>query len=218
MYTYDKYKAKELYQYVRQFIEENAEATGDLHHPYKLGHERYEEFVSECINIMTELKIVWAGKALEWTPRPSCVVLDKDNECIDIPSHGYFIPLDDIKCRADIIQWIDHLIEKAWVDDEIIEDFIKVSCAHIGVGVYPNYKTNGKDNGNKRDTISPSVRYDVMLRDKFRCQLCGRDQTDGIKLHIDHIYPVVLGGESNMVNLRTLCNECNHGKSYKVER
>jgi 5-methylcytosine-specific restriction endonuclease McrA len=37
-----------------------------------------------------------------------------------------------------------------------------------------------------------------------------------IKLHIDHIKPYSLGGETTEDNLRTLCQDCNLGKSkYK---
>lgn len=64
-------------------------------------------------------------------------------------------------------------------------------------------------------TISLSLRYDVLKRDNFTCQICGRTISDGAKLEVDHRVPVAKGGKSTMDNLWTLCFECNRGKSTK---
>ena len=69
----------------------------------------------------------------------------------------------------------------------------------------------------QRTLVTDSLRYDVMRRDGFRCVLCGRDASDGIKLHVDHIVPVSKGGLSTMDNLRTLCEDCNRGKRDKYD-
>lgn len=67
----------------------------------------------------------------------------------------------------------------------------------------------------QRSLMSESLRYDVLKRDGFRCTLCGRTAQDGVKLHVDHIKPIAKGGKTKMSNLRTLCDECNRGKSDK---
>lgn len=69
----------------------------------------------------------------------------------------------------------------------------------------------------ERAKVTPGVRYDVFLRDHFRCVICGSAQSDGVKLHVDHIIPVSKGGTSDMSNLRTLCDRCNMGKRDKME-
>ena len=70
----------------------------------------------------------------------------------------------------------------------------------------------------ERLLMTESLRYDVMKRDGFRCCLCGASaKEDGIKLHVDHIFPVSKGGKTEMNNLRTLCNRCNMGKSNKFD-
>ena len=69
----------------------------------------------------------------------------------------------------------------------------------------------------QRRLMSDSLRYDVMRRDGFRCQICGATQKDGVKLHVDHIFPVSKGGKTEMSNLRTLCERCNMGKRDKIE-
>ena len=69
----------------------------------------------------------------------------------------------------------------------------------------------------QRRLMTDSLRYDVMRRDGFRCQICGAIAADGYKLHVDHIYPVSKGGKTEMSNLRTLCERCNMGKRDKIE-
>ena len=69
----------------------------------------------------------------------------------------------------------------------------------------------------ERSLMSNSLRYDVLCRDNFRCVLCGSEASDGVKLEVDHIFPVSKGGKTEMSNLRTLCDRCNRGKSDKIE-
>lgn len=69
----------------------------------------------------------------------------------------------------------------------------------------------------ERAKLSDSLRYDILRRDNFRCQLFGLSSHDGVKLHVDHIIPVSKGGKTTFSNLRTLCDRCNMGKSDKIE-
>lgn len=69
----------------------------------------------------------------------------------------------------------------------------------------------------ERAKMSDSLRYDILKRDNFRCQICGITASEGAKLHVDHIVPVSKGGKTIASNLRTLCDRCNMGKSNKIE-
>ena len=69
----------------------------------------------------------------------------------------------------------------------------------------------------QRRLMTPSLRYKVLQRDNFRCVLCGASASDGVVLHVDHIYPVSKGGKTELSNLRTLCETCNLGKGDKIE-
>lgn len=69
----------------------------------------------------------------------------------------------------------------------------------------------------ERARVTDKVRYQVMQRDGFRCQLCGASQADGVKLHVDHKIPISKGGNSDPDNLRTLCDRCNWGKGSQLE-
>jgi len=58
------------------------------------------------------------------------------------------------------------------------------------------------------------LRFEILKRDKFRCQYCGKNPIeDRVKLEIDHIYPKIKGGTHHFNNLTTACHECNAGKS-----
>lgn len=67
----------------------------------------------------------------------------------------------------------------------------------------------------ERSKMTPSLRYEVMSRDGFRCCLCGRTADHGVELEVDHVIPVSKGGTSDMSNLQTLCRDCNRGKGAK---
>ena len=69
----------------------------------------------------------------------------------------------------------------------------------------------------QRRLMTDSLRYDILVRDGFRCKICGASAADGVKLHVDHILPVSKGGKTVESNLRTLCERCNLGKSTKIE-
>jgi len=69
----------------------------------------------------------------------------------------------------------------------------------------------------QRALMSDTLRWDVMHRDGFKCQLCGASAKDGTVLHVDHIIPVSKGGKTEKGNLRTLCDRCNLGKRDNIE-
>jgi len=82
----------------------------------------------------------------------------------------------------------------------------------------------------QRKPINKKMRFEVLKRDSFTCQYCGKMPPDTI-LHIDHIKPVSKGGckfyrakiygiseyssgtKNTMLNLVTSCIDCNLGKS-----
>lgn len=64
----------------------------------------------------------------------------------------------------------------------------------------------------KRKGVSDSVRFEVFKRDSFKCQYCGSGAPE-VLLAVDHIHPVSKGGENEIINLITSCQDCNSGKS-----
>lgn len=66
-----------------------------------------------------------------------------------------------------------------------------------------------------RQSISKGKRYAIFARDNFTCRYCGR-QAGEVKLVVDHIVPVVQGGDNDPTNLITSCEDCNAGKGAKT--
>lgn len=64
-----------------------------------------------------------------------------------------------------------------------------------------------------REYISPELRKSVLDRDRNQCRYCG---TKNPPFHLDHVYPVIKGGETSAENLVTSCSNCNSRKHSSV--
>ena len=60
--------------------------------------------------------------------------------------------------------------------------------------------------------LSGSLRYEVLKRAGFRCELCGIPGNERA-LEVDHILPRKHGGEDDLTNLQALCFKCNANKA-----
>lgn len=60
--------------------------------------------------------------------------------------------------------------------------------------------------------VSKRVRYEVLRRDGHACRYCGAMAPD-VRLVVDHVMPVALGGTDEPSNLATACFDCNAGKA-----
>lgn len=81
---------------------------------------------------------------------------------------------------------------------------------HVYTAKYHRRRTRKTDAGG-----SYSRQEWIELLDKYsnRCLCCGRND---LKLTVDHVIPVSLGGTSNIDNLQPLCQKCNSSKNNKV--
>ena len=64
----------------------------------------------------------------------------------------------------------------------------------------------------RRRAVSQNMQHKIWCRDQGRCCKCGSRSS----LHLDHIRPVALGGESTVSNLRLLCRSCNEREAIKI--
>jgi diadenosine tetraphosphate (Ap4A) HIT family hydrolase len=62
--------------------------------------------------------------------------------------------------------------------------------------------------------LSGSLRYEVLKRAGFRCELCGIS-ADEKAIEVDHIIPRKHGGEDDPTNLQALCFKCNANKGAR---
>lgn len=60
--------------------------------------------------------------------------------------------------------------------------------------------------------ISKRLRYEILRRDNHTCRYCGASAPD-VKLTVDHVLPVALGGQDVPENLVAACEPCNTGKT-----
>lgn len=67
------------------------------------------------------------------------------------------------------------------------------------------------------DKTPAFTRFNVFLRDKFRCQYCGTRQPVNT-LTFDHIVPRCRGGVTGWRNVVTACAPCNHRKGRRLLR
>jgi ATP adenylyltransferase len=81
-----------------------------------------------------------------------------------------------------------------------LEEYIKKR----GDAIWQHRKKN-------RGYISGTIRYEVLKRAEFRCELCGISANEKA-LEVDHIIPVNFGGEDSINNYQALCYSCNSTK------
>ena len=60
--------------------------------------------------------------------------------------------------------------------------------------------------------VSPRLRFQILKRDGYGCQICGATAADDVRLHVDHKVALAKGGTNDPSNLWTLCAPCNLGK------
>ena len=60
--------------------------------------------------------------------------------------------------------------------------------------------------------VSKRTRFEVLRRDGNACRYCGAMAPD-VKIQVDHVIPVALGGTDEASNLVAACRDCNTGKA-----
>lgn len=67
----------------------------------------------------------------------------------------------------------------------------------------------------ERRKLNDSLRFKILKRYDYKCQICGRNAAGGAVLHVDHKIPIAKGGKTIESNLWVLCDRCNLGKGTK---
>lgn len=77
-----------------------------------------------------------------------------------------------------------------------------------------DYQTSLKKYNSKeqRKLMTPALRRQIMERDNYTCQKCGKYMPDEVGLEVDHILPIARGGKTVPSNLQVLCSKCNGHK------
>lgn len=89
---------------------------------------------------------------------------------------------------------------------------IRLKCPDGKVRLFVERRSTRVSN---RRPVSMALRWELLVRDGFRCRYCGRSSPD-VALAIDHIIPVARGGTDDPSNLTVACVDCNGGKSDRL--
>jgi 5-methylcytosine-specific restriction endonuclease McrA len=120
--------------------------------------------------------------------------------------------------------FLDHVLAKDWeyATGRRVGRLVRTLSDHFRWGIHgaepkrivaPEVRTTS--DAEERGKLTPKLRYDVLLRDDFRCRACGFSVASGAHLHIDHIHPISKGGLTVFENLQALCSVCNQGKGAR---
>ena len=91
--------------------------------------------------------------------------------------------------------------------DQIIE-LINICNAKLEQYIDKRGEAIWQHRSKSREPISGSIKYEVLKRARFRCELCGCMDSEKA-LEVDHIVPKNLGGEDSINNYQALCYSCN---------
>jgi len=125
----------------------------------------------------------------------------------------YFAPFCSIDCKE---------ISKRDFPEEYytMKDCVCIECggSFLAKNRSKKYCSNKCQNKayNKKPEKIPSD-FLIFERDNFRCVYCGKSSIeDGVKLEIEHIYPIRREGSAELYNLVTACSVCNGQKSTQM--
>lgn len=144
----------------------------------------------------------------------SWAVTDYGVECL---TEHYPIPKDELYAGEPDGGWMFHMADKRWVN---MSDFgMALQAARFRFDplrkTLPRSVPRKVQSNRSANLVGPKLRYQILKRDGYRCQLCGNTAAAGARLHVDHKRPVATGGSSHPVNLWTLCSACNLGKGVQ---
>lgn len=75
--------------------------------------------------IMSLSELEKAAEAIEKTLQQKVTF---DNNGILFPERNYWIELNRIKTKSDLLSWVMHLSEKIWIDSRMLARFISLVC------------------------------------------------------------------------------------------
>lgn len=152
--------------------------------------------------------------------------LDHDLKYLDVYWGGYEYSFEfgRLDTPAKLLAFLEHVLAKNWeyATARRAALLVRTMNAHFGWGMHQaewekveDLKPRTTTAAAERAKLTPKLRYDVLLRDDFRCRSCGFAVESGAHLHIDHVKPVSAGGETIFNNLQALCSVCNQGKGAR---
>ena len=143
----------------------------------------------------------------------------------------YGICISTFSSTSDLLFWIRQISHKnknvygdsvlddlLWAFNDIFGRLHLVPHEFKAIDLMNAYEQRvfGAKNNTKR-SMPTKLRHQILERDGFKCMDCGKSpQTHSVTLEVDHRLPFSKGGSNDPSNLRTLCSDCNGGKSDRI--
>jgi rubredoxin len=187
----------------------------------KTWHHQFDRpFTGECLDLSKVGFRRGENDFGAWIIDGDELVLKRDDsKCIDF---------EQCNSSAQILDWIFHYQGRITAE-ELADMIVAIQTILHPAKNFCSFGQDKRANGlqllrewltpptPKRQPIKPSIRFQVLKRDDYRCQMCGATAQDGAKLEIDHIHPVSKGGGNELSNLQVLCRDCNAGKRDQLQ-
>ena len=132
---------------------------------------------------------------------------------------GCFLSMNMIGMRAGVTRRSVRRWKRLLLDKDIImsADRFRPNGSRTTCVLRINKKYTSSDYVKfERKKVTSKTRFNILKRDGFRCNICGKSSDDGIKLHVDHMLALTNGGDSSDENLWVLCEQCNLGKGTQT--
>lgn len=139
-----------------------------------------------------------------------------------------FVLADAMAYDGDADEWLDALIASGFVISTRVADTDEWEIAEFAfqMAAFTEKHLERREKGNARvrryrdrireqgETVTGYTRHreEVYERDNFRCVYCGSDEN----LCLDHLVPIIRGGDHEPSNLVTACKRHNSGKSGRL--
>ncbi len=132
-------------------------------------------------------------------------------------AHAFVFSLNRKQTRYKQVNYVKESYAEMQNIQKLSYDYQWLEQREIQLRAINHETTLSKYNAvNQRKLMTPDLRKQIMIRDNYTCQYCGKYMPDEVGLHIDHIIPVSKGGKTVPSNLQVLCSKCNGSKSNKT--
>jgi len=151
----------------------------------------------------------------EFYERAKKWILGNPGEREKISHKSYVLHKDEIRARQRK-DYQDHPEKITWAkkNPEKLKEMIRQWDATHRDAKNLHAQTRRAKVSSAGGVITPSEWNDLKIKYNYTCLCCGRREPE-IKLTLDHVYPIALGGRNVIENAQPLCKTCNSKKHTK---